>query len=148
MGYAYLCFAAYFINVYQRYPSRAISTAFYQSSPLCGFKNLFFIDRMPIGLFCFLAFVGMGAMHGALLAFGTFIIAGTLFLITSRNRKGVSFTKVLLITPIAILCLFYGFELFMNLTSYGDRLDDGLGVAVQVYQGGNPVRRIRCTGKL
>lgn len=87
-------------------------------------------------LVLFLAFVGMGAMHGALLAFGTFIIAGTLFLITSRNRKGVSFTKVLLITPIAILCLFYGFELFMNLTSYGDRLDDGLGVAVQVYQEG------------
>jgi len=84
----------------------------------------------------FLAIVGMGAMHGALLAFGTFIIAGTLFLLTSRNRKGVSFTKVLLITPIAILCLFYGFELFMNLTSYGDRLDDGLGVAVQVYQEG------------
>ena len=87
-------------------------------------------------LVLFLAFVGMGAMHGALLAFGTFIIAGTLFLITSRNRKGVSFTKVLLITPIAILCLFYGFELFTSLSSYGDRLDDGLNVAVQVYQEG------------
>ena len=75
-------------------------------------------------------------MHGALLAFGTFIIAGTLFLITSRNRKGVSFTKVVLITPIVILCLFYGFELFTSLTSYGDRLDDGLSTAVQVYQEG------------
>jgi len=32
--------------------------------------------------------------------------------------------------------LFYGFELFTSLTSYGDRLDDGLSVAVQVYQEG------------
>ena len=84
----------------------------------------------------FFAAVGMGALHGALLVTAVFIIAGTLFLLTSRNRKGVSFTKVLLITPIAILCLFYGFELFMSLTSYGDRLDDGLSVAVQVYQEG------------
>jgi len=87
-------------------------------------------------LVLFLAVVGMGAMHGALLAFGIFIIAGTLFLLTSRNRKGVSFTKVLLIAPIAILCLFYGFELFTSLTPYGDRLDDGLSVAVQAYQEG------------
>jgi hypothetical protein len=83
-----------------------------------------------------LAVVGMGVLHGALLASGIFIIVGTLFLLTSRNRKGVSFTKVVLVTPIVILCLFYGFELFTSLTSYGDRLDDGLNVAVQVYQEG------------
>jgi len=83
-----------------------------------------------------LAAVGMGVLHGALLVTGVFIIVGTLFLITSRNRKGVSFTKVVLVTPIVILCLFYGFELFMSLTSYGDRLDDGLSTAVQVYQEG------------
>jgi hypothetical protein len=87
-------------------------------------------------LVLFLAVVGMGAMHGALLASGIFIIVGTLFLLTSRNRKGVSFTKVVLVTPIVILCLFYGFLLFTSLTSYGDRLDDGLSVAVQVYQEG------------
>ena len=83
-----------------------------------------------------LAVVGMGAMHGALLVSGIFIIVGTLFLLTSRNRKGVSFTKVVLVTPIVILCLFYGFSLFTSLTSYGDRLDDGLDVAVRVYQEG------------
>ena len=83
-----------------------------------------------------LAVVGMGAMHGALLVSGIFIIVGTLFLLTSRNRKGVSFTKVVLVTPIVILCLFYGFLLFTSLTSYGDRLEDGLAVAVQVYQEG------------
>jgi hypothetical protein len=87
-------------------------------------------------LVLFIAVVGMGSLHGALLAFGIFIIAGTLFLLTSRNRKGISFTKFILVTPIVILCLFYGFELFMSLTSYGERLDDGLGVAVQVYQEG------------
>ena len=84
----------------------------------------------------FLAAVGMGALHGVLLASGIFIIVGTLFLLTSRNRKGVSFTKVVLVTPIVILCLFYGFLLFTSLTSYGDRLDDGLDVAVRVYQEG------------
>jgi len=83
-----------------------------------------------------LAGVGMGVLHGALLVTGVFIIVGTLFLITSRNRKGVSFTKVVLVTPIVILCLFYGFLLFTSLTSYGDRLEDGLAVAVQVYQEG------------
>ena len=87
-------------------------------------------------LVLFLAVVGMGAMHGALLVSGIFIIVGTLFLLTSRNRKGVSFTKVVLVTPIVILCLFYGFLLFTSLTSYGERLEDGLDVAVQVYQEG------------
>jgi hypothetical protein len=87
-------------------------------------------------LVLFLAVVGMGSLHGALLAFGIFIIAGTLFLLTSRNKKGVSFTKLVLVAPIVILCLFYGFELFTSLTSYGDRLEDGLSVAVQVYQEG------------
>ena len=87
-------------------------------------------------LVLFLAVVGMGAMHGALLVSGIFIIVGTLFLLTSRNRKGVSFTKVVLVTPIVILCLFYGFFLFTSLTTYGDRLDEGLAVAVRVYQEG------------
>ena len=98
--------------------------------------KIYFHRSIAHWLVLFLAAVGMGALHGALLASGIFIIAGTLFLLTSRNRKGVSFTKVVLVTPIVILCLFYGFELFMSLTSYGDRLDDGLSTAVQVYQEG------------
>ena len=87
-------------------------------------------------LVLFLAVVGMGAMHGALLVSGIFIIVGTLFLLTSRNRKGVSFTKVVLVTPIVILCLFYGFSLFTSISPYGDRIEDGLSVAVQTYQRG------------
>ena len=82
-------------------------------------------------LVLFLAAVGMGALHGALLASGIFIIVGTLFLLTTRNRKGISFTKVVLVTPIVILCLFYGFLLF---TSVSHAMEDGLSVAVQTYQ--------------
>ena len=84
-------------------------------------------------LVLFLAVVGMGAMHGALLVSGVFIIIGTLFLLTSRNRKGVSFTKVVLVTPIVILCLFYGYLLF---TTVSHAMEDGLSVAVQTYQEG------------
>jgi 4-amino-4-deoxy-L-arabinose transferase-like glycosyltransferase len=87
-------------------------------------------------LVLFLAAVGMGVLHGALLATAIFIIAGTLFLLTSRNRKGVSFTKVVLVSPVVILCLFYGFLLFMNLSSYGERMEGGLDYAVQKYQEG------------
>jgi hypothetical protein len=82
-----------------------------------------------------LATVGMGILHGALLVCAIFIIVGTLFLLTTRNRKGISFTKVVLISPIVILCLFYGFSLFETF-SYGDRLEDGLSLAIQTYQEG------------
>ena len=84
-----------------------------------------------------LAAVGMGILHGALLVSGIFMIVGTLFLLTSRNRKGVSFIKVVLVTPIVILCLFYGFSLFTSF-SYGglDTMEAGLDIAVQTYQEG------------
>ena len=86
-------------------------------------------------LVLFLAAAGMGMLHGALLVLAIFIIVGTLFLLTTRNRKGMSFTKVILVSPIVILCLFYGFSLFTTF-SYGDRLEDGLSLAVQTYQEG------------
>ena len=98
--------------------------------------KIYFHRSIAHWLVLFLAAVGMGALHGALLASAIFIIAGTLFLLTTRNRKGVSFTKFVLVSPIVILCLFYGFLLFMNLSSYGDRLEDGLGFAIQKYQEG------------
>jgi hypothetical protein len=98
--------------------------------------KIYFHRSIAHWLVLFLAAVGMGALHGALLASAIFIIAGTLFLLTTRNRKGVSFTKFVLVSPILILCLFYGFLLFMNLSSYGDRLEDGLGFAIQKYQEG------------
>ena len=96
--------------------------------------KIYFDRSIAHWLVLFLAAVGMGALHGALLASSIFIIVGTLFLLTSRNRKGVSFTKVVLVTPIVILCLFYGFLLF---TSVSHAMEDGLSVAVQTYQEGN-----------
>ena len=104
--------------------------------------KIYFHRSIAHWLVLFLAGVGMGALHGALLASGIFIIAGTLFLLTSRNRKGVSFTKVVLVTPIVILCLFYGFSLFTSI-SYGGRMEDGLSVAVQAYQEGTMVAEQR-----
>ena len=95
--------------------------------------KIYFHRSIAHWLVLLLAAVGMGVLHGALLASSIFIIVGTLFLLTSRNRKGVSFTKVVLVTPIVILCLFYGFLLF---TSVSHAMEDGLSVAVQSYQEG------------
>ena len=97
--------------------------------------KIYFHRSIAHWLVLFLAAVGMGTLHGALLASGIFIIVGTLFLLTSRNRKGVSFTKFVLVTPIVILCLFYGFSLF-TIISYSSVMEAGLSVAVQTYQEG------------
>jgi hypothetical protein len=98
--------------------------------------KIYFHRSIAHWLVLFLAVLGLSALHGSLIVSGIFIIVGTLFLLTSRNRKGVSFTKVVLVSPVVILCLFYGSLLFMNLSSYGDRMEDGLGYAVQKYQEG------------
>ena len=97
--------------------------------------KIYFHRSIAHWLVLLFACVGMGVLHGALLASGIFIIVGTLFLLTSRNRKGVSFIKVVLVTPIVILCLFYGYFLFTSF-SYGDQVEAGLSVAVQAYQEG------------
>ncbi len=107
-----------------------INLAFYAA------LKIYFHRSIAHWLVLFLAVLGMGALHGGLIVSGIFIIVGILFLLTSRNRKGVSFIKVVLVSPVVILCLFYGFLLFMNLSSYGDRMEDGLGYAVQKYQEG------------
>ena len=95
--------------------------------------KIYFHRSIAHWLVLLFACVGMGVLHGALLASGIFIIVGTLFLLTSRNRKGVSFIKVVLVTPIVILCLFYGYLLFTSI-SYGGRLEDCLSISVQAYQ--------------
>ena len=98
--------------------------------------KIYFHRSIAHWLVLFLAAVGMGVLHGALLASAIFIIAGTLFLLTTRNRKGLSFTKLVLVSPILILCLFYGFSLFLSISGYGDGVEDGFSVAVQTYQEG------------
>ena len=73
----------------------------------------------------------MGALHGALLASAIFILVGTLFLLTYRNRKGISLVKFLFVAPLIGLSLYYGTLLFLNI-SY--ELEDGLVTAVVDYQ--------------
>jgi hypothetical protein len=99
--------------------------------------KIYFHRSIAHWLVLFLAAVGMSLLHGALIVFSSFMIVGTLFLLTIRNRKGVSFTKVVLVTPIVILCLFYGYSLFTSF-SYGalDTMEAGLGITVQTYQEG------------
>ena len=99
--------------------------------------KIYFHRSIAHWLVLLLAAVGMGMLHGALLVCAIFIIVGTLFLLTTRNRKGISFTKVVLISPILILCLFYGFSLF-EIFSYGgrDTMEVGLAFAIQTYQEG------------
>ena len=99
--------------------------------------KIYFHRSISHWLVLFLAVVGMGALHGALFASGIFMIVGTLFLLTARSRKGVSFGKVVLVSPIVILGLFYGFLLFANIFTYGERIIlEGLSVATQSYQEG------------
>ena len=99
--------------------------------------KIYFHRSISHWLVLFLAVVGMGALHGALFVTGIFMIVGTLFLLTARSRKGVSFGKVVLVSPIVILGLFYGFLLFANIFTYGERIIlEGLSVATQAYQEG------------
>jgi hypothetical protein len=106
--------------------------------------KIYFHRSIAHWLVLFLAAVGMGALHGALLASAIFIIAGTLFLLTTRNRKGMSFTKVILVSPIVILCLFYGYFLF-TIFSYGGQIEADLSAAVQAYQEGTMVAEQRAS---
>jgi len=73
----------------------------------------------------------MGALHGALLASGVFMIIGTLFILRSKNGKDTSIVKVFLITPVMIFFLYYSFLLF---TSISYNMDSGLATVVQSYQ--------------
>ena len=84
-------------------------------------------------LFLICSIVGMGALHGALLASGVFVLIATLFLLTFRNRKWISLPKLLLALPVVVLLLYYGFLLFSNI-SYN--LHNGLVLAIQAHQEG------------
>ncbi len=80
-----------------------------------------------------LAIAGAGSLHGGLLAFGILLLAGTLLLVTMRGKKGISWAKLVLMGTISVVVLWYGFSLFRNI-SYN--LDEGLGIAIEVYQQG------------
>lgn len=83
-------------------------------------------------LFC--AVTGMGVLHGALLAFGLFSVVATLVLLNLSGLKESSLVKLAFAVPLVALIVFYGLTLFTNV-SY--KLDDGLGVAIEMYQQGS-----------
>jgi len=82
-------------------------------------------------LFC--AVIGMGVLHGALFAFGLFIVVATLVLLALRGRKSFALIKIALVAPLIFLVVVYGLSLFTNV-SYN--LDEGFGAAVEAYQQG------------
>ena len=82
-------------------------------------------------LLLFGAVIGMGVLHGALFAFGLFIVIATLILYYLRGRKGFSLLKFTFVAPLIALMAIYGLSLF---TSVSYNLDDGLDAAVGTYQ--------------
>jgi len=80
------------------------------------------------------AVIGMGVLHGALIAFGIFVVAATLSLILLRRRNGYSLIKLALAAPLVALIVFFGISFFNN---FSYKLDDGLAVAVEAYQKGS-----------
>jgi len=82
-------------------------------------------------LFC--AVITMGLLHGALFAFGIFIVLATLVLLTLREGKSFSLIRLALVTPLVFLVALYGLSLF---TSYFYNIDGGLSAAVESYQQG------------
>ena len=85
-------------------------------------------------LVMFCAVIGMGVLHGALFAFGLFIVAATLVLLNLYGLKKFSLVKLAFAVPLVALIVFYGLSLF---TSVSYKLDDGLGMAIQTYQLGS-----------
>jgi hypothetical protein len=76
----------------------------------------------------------MGVLHGALFAFGLFNLVATLALLNLSGLKKSSLVKGAFALPLVALIMFYGLSLFTNV-SY--KLDDGLGVAIEMYQQGS-----------
>ena len=85
-------------------------------------------------LVLFFAMIGMGVLHGALLAYGLFTVVAALGLLTLRGRKSFSLIKLSFAMPLVALIVFYGLSLF---TSVSYKLDEGLAVAVVTYQQGS-----------
>ena len=73
----------------------------------------------------------MGVLHGALLAFGVLLVAGTLML-SAIGSRGIPLIKVALALPIAILIFKYGVEIFVDI-AYGT-VEFGLTTAIQTFQ--------------
>jgi len=76
------------------------------------------------------ALLGAGSLHGALLASGVLLLAGTLMLVFMRGRLGLSWATLGAV-GVAAFVLWYGFQIFGDI-SYS--LDAGLVGAVEAAQ--------------
>jgi hypothetical protein len=82
----------------------------------------------------FFAVVGMGVLHGALMAFGLFIIIITIFLASIKNfKKFISF-KIFVAIPLVSFIILYGISIFTN---FSYNLDNGLAAAIERNQLGS-----------
>jgi hypothetical protein len=78
-----------------------------------------------------LAITGASVLHGALMAFGVLLFAGTLLLVTKRGEKEIHLFRFGFMMAVSALVLWYCFSLF-GVIAYN--LDDGLGPAIEAYQ--------------
>jgi hypothetical protein len=105
------------------------------------FVNLIFYSAIKIilegrNIYWFIllfSIIGMGILHGALLAFGLFVAVAVVVVILFKNDKKSSFKKIILIAPLVIMIIICGVYFFTN---FAYKLDNGLAVAVESYQAG------------
>lgn len=79
------------------------------------------------------AVLGMGMLHGALLAFGVFVLIAVLILLAFRESNGFLPMRLVFVVPLVAFVVIYGPALFSNV-SYG--LNDGLAMALESYNEG------------
>jgi len=84
-------------------------------------------------LFLAVAMIGMGVLHGALLALGLFVMITTLIMLTLWRGRHFSFKNLLLVMPLIVPLALYGLLFFSDIAY---NLDEGLGTAISNYQSG------------
>jgi len=77
--------------------------------------------------------LGMGLMHGGLLVLAVFIFMAAVIMSFLFRRRGLYFTKIMLIGPVVAAVVFGGLSLFTNF-SYS--LDKGVATTIESYQKG------------
>lgn len=81
------------------------------------------------------AAVGLCVLHGALFAFGIYILATTTVLACFRDRKDFRVARAVLVALLVATIIFCGFSLFTTLYTY--KVKSGFAKAVESYQKGS-----------
>lgn len=82
-------------------------------------------------MFLLFSVLGMSVLHGALLAFGVFIVGSTLVINALHDQRSFSLIKFLLLGALAILTVIFGLS-FSSGIFY--TFEDGIAIAVESYQ--------------